>query len=179
MVGHAALREVVSAYTVRAVTTANEAFALRRFFGFAHTALGFCDARHQHLHSLGAVAVLRAVVLALGDRASWNMSNAYCRVGFIHVLTTRAAGAVGVNAQVRWVNLYSLCLVRFRHHRDGTSAGMNSTLRFSGGYALHTVTARLEAEFAVGLLANEAHDHFFVAAQLAVGFADQFHTQAG
>ena len=54
----------------------------------------------QNLHGRGAVAVLRAFVLALHDDAGRQMRQPNGRVGLVDVLPPGAAGAVGVHTQV-------------------------------------------------------------------------------
>src|SRR5690554_5594442 len=74
-------------------------------FGHALTQLELVQPRAKHLHGFGAVAVLRAVVLALHDDTGGNVGNAYGRVGLVDVLTAGAAGPVGVDAQIGGVDL--------------------------------------------------------------------------
>src|SRR5690606_37226602 len=59
----------------------------------------------QHLHRLGPVAVLRAVVLALHHDAGGRVGNANGRVGLVDVLAAGAAGAIGIHAQVGGVDV--------------------------------------------------------------------------
>src|SRR5438094_2308732 len=60
--------------------------------------------RLQHRHGLRAVAVLRAVILALYHDAGRQMSDAHGRIGLVDVLPARAGSAVGVDAQLRGIH---------------------------------------------------------------------------
>jgi hypothetical protein len=123
------------------------------------------------LQRLGLVAVLAAPVLALGHDAGGKVGDAHGRVGLVDVLAARAAGAVGVDAQVRRVDLDRLRLVLLGQHGHGAGAGVDAALGFGGGHALHAVAAGLELELAVGtgaaVVAFHAQHHFLVAAQFA------------
>jgi hypothetical protein len=50
------------------------------------------------LHGLSTVAVLRAIILALHNDVSGDVGDANRRVGFVDVLATRAARAIGIDA---------------------------------------------------------------------------------
>ena len=142
-----------------------------RVLGGALAAVLFLDARRQHLQRLGLVAVLAAVVLALGDDAGRDVRDAHRRVGLVDVLAAGAAGAVGVDAQVGRVDLHRLRLVGLGQHGDRAGAGVDAALGLGGRHALHAVAAGFEAQLAEDLVADDAHHHFLVAAELALAFA--------
>src|SRR5438445_10516591 len=75
---------------------------LRRLL-LAHLVL--VQARAQHLPGFVAVAVLRAVVLALHDDAGRDVREAHRRIGLVDVLAARARGTEGVGAHVGGVDL--------------------------------------------------------------------------
>src|SRR5690606_20998287 len=54
----------------------------------------------EHLHRLGTVAMLRAVVLTLNDDTGGHVRDTHGRIGLVDVLTAGAAGPVSVDAQV-------------------------------------------------------------------------------
>src|SRR5690606_8016238 len=127
------------------------------------------DARGQHGQRLGLVAVLAAVVLALGDDAGGDVRDAHGRIGLVDVLAASAAGAVGVDAQVGRVDLHLFGLVGLGEHGHRAGAGVDAALGFRHGHALHAVAAGFELQLAIDVAAFEAQHHFLVAAQ--VGFA--------
>jgi hypothetical protein len=100
----------------------------------------------QHGHRLGLVAVLAAVVLALGHHAGGQVGDADGAVGLVDVLAAGAAGAEGVDAQLGRVELHLLGLVGLGHHRHRAGAGVDAALRLGGRHALHAVAAGLEAQ---------------------------------
>ena len=138
------------------------------------------DTRRQHLHRLRFVTVLAATVLAFGHDAGGKVSDAHRRVGLVDVLTTGAAGAVGVNAQVGRVDLDRHGLVGFGQHGDGAGTGVDASLGLGGRHALHPVAARLKAQPAVNAHAQrvgrpfDAQHHLLVATQLRGRLADDF-----
>ena len=184
MVCQAALRKIVGTNAIAAVTATDQAFAHGCVHGSAFGTVFFMDACRQHLQGLRLVAVLATAVLAFGHDTRGQMGDAHGRVGLVDVLATRAAGPVGVNAQVRRVDLDGLQLVGLGQHGHGAGAGVNAALRLCRWYALHPVATRLKAQLAVhahalrvGCALNAQH-HFLVAAQLAVGLADNFRAPA-
>jgi hypothetical protein len=80
------------------------------------------------------------------------------------VLPARAAGAEGVDAQLRRVERDGLVLIGFGHHGHGAGAGVDAALGFGGGHTLHAVAARFELECAVHVIALYAQHDFLVAA---------------
>ena len=123
----------------------------------------------QHGQGLGLVAVLAAVILALGNDAGGDVRHTHGRVGLVDVLAPGAAGTVGVDAQVGRVDLHLFGFVGLRQHRHRAGAGVDAALGFGGGHTLHTVAARFELELAIHARAFKAEHHILVAAQ--VGFA--------
>ena len=85
--------------------------------------------------------------------------------GFVDVLTARAGGAEGVDAQVlhvqRKVHLFGL-----RHHGHGGRRSVDAALRLRLGYTLHPVDAALVLEAVVGAPAIDRKDGFLGSAEL-------------
>src|SRR5690606_25486379 len=131
------------------------------------------DAGREHGQGLGLVAVLAAVVLALGNDAGGEVRDAHGRVGLVDVLAAGAAGAVGVDAQVGRVDGDLFGFIRLGQHGHGAGAGVDAALRFSGGHPLHAVAPGFELELAVHAGAFKAQHDFLVAAQ--VGFVGRHH----
>src|SRR5438093_821235 len=59
----------------------------------------------EHREGVGAVAVLRPVVLGRHHDVGRQVRDADCRVGLVDVLAARARGAIRVDAQVRRIDL--------------------------------------------------------------------------
>ena len=116
-------------------------------------ALLVAQARQQHRHRLGLVAVLRAVVLALGDDAGRQVRDADRAVGLVDVLAAGAAGAEGVDAQLGRVERDLLGLVGLGQHGDGAGAGVDAALRLGDRHALHAMAARLELQLRIDRVA--------------------------
>ena len=90
--------------------------------------------------------MLAASVLALGHDAGGQVGDTHCGVSFVDVLSTGAAGAEGVDAQVRRVDLDGLRFVGFGQHRHRAGAGVDAPLRFGRRHTLHAMAARLKLE---------------------------------
>ena len=87
------------------------------------------QATAQALPSHIAVAVLAAAVLALHHNARGNVCQANGRVGFVDVLTARAAGTEGVGAYIRRVDVNFNRIVNFRVHKHAGKTGVASARR--------------------------------------------------
>ncbi len=115
--------------------------------------------------------MLRALVLALDDDARGQVREAHGRVGLVDVLAAGAGGAVGVDAQVRRIDLLGLDLVDLGQHGHGAGRRVDAALRLRGGHALHAMGAGLELERGVDAAARDAADDLLVAAVLALARA--------
>ena len=94
------------------------------------------------------------------------MDDAHRRIGLVDVLAAGARSAEGIDTDLGRVDLHVFEFVGFGHHRDGTCRGMDAALRFGFGNALHAVRAGLELEFRIDATADDARDHFLVAADV-------------
>ena len=141
---HAALVE-----HVRTDLVAPAHIGLARFelvlFGLALAHFNFVQARFQHRHRFGAVAVLRAVVLALHDDTGRHVRDPHRGVGLVDVLTARARCAVRVDAQVGRVDLDFDRIVDFRvheHRRERRVAAARRVERRLAHEAVDAVSVR-------------------------------------
>src|SRR5947208_12947783 len=99
MIGHAVVGEIVGANFFFAAAGADLAAALGTvFFGFL-ALLSLQQACPQYRQCSLLVLDLTATILTTDDYACWNMQNLHGRVGRIHALTTRTAGARDFNSQ--------------------------------------------------------------------------------
>ena len=146
--------------------------------GLALAQLGLVQARLQHRHRLGAVAVLRAVVLALDDDSRRDVRDAHRRVGLVDVLAAGARRPVGIDAQVGRVNLDLERVVDFRVGEDRAEAGMPARVRVERRLAHQTVDPRLRAQHAVGVLAGELDGRRLDAGDFAFGFFEHLDREA-
>jgi len=122
--------------------------------------------------------VLRAVVLTFDHQAGGQVGDAHRGIGLVDVLAAGAGGPVGVDAQVGRVDVDLADLVGFRHYRHGAGRGVDAALRFGFRNALHAVAARFELQPRIRAVADDAHDDFLVAADLAGVFRHDFHLPA-
>src|SRR5258708_7677355 len=82
------------------------------------------EARFQHRHGFRAVAVLRAIILALYHDARGQMSDAHRRVGLVDVLAARAGCAVGVDAQIGGIHFHLDVFVHLRIDENAREGGV-------------------------------------------------------
>src|SRR3546814_18613252 len=99
MVGDAALREVVGADALGAVAAADLALARCGAPVDLPLALLLVEARAQHLPRLGAVLLLRLLLLALHHDPRRQVGDPPRRVGEVDTLATGARPAVGFDPQ--------------------------------------------------------------------------------
>ena len=126
----------------------------------------------EQVHGLGAVLVLGPLVLAGHHQARGQMGDAHGGIGLVDVLPARAAGAVGVHAEVLVLDLDVVHLVGHGHDHHGGGGGVHAALGLGGGHPLHPVHAALVLEDAVDAVAlHLAHD-FLEAARGALAVAE-------
>jgi hypothetical protein len=138
-------------------------------FGLALAQFEFVEARLQHRHRLGAVAVLRAVVLALHDDTGRHVGDADRRVGLVDVLAAGAGGAEGVGAQVGGVDLDLDRVVDFGIDVKAGEAGVAAARGVEGRLAHQAVHAGFGAQEAVGVIALDLDRGAADARHIAVG----------
>ena len=120
MVRDAALREIIGANALGAVTGADQQLALCCLFRCLFGDLHVQQTCLQQGHRAGAVLVLGTLVLALDHDPRRQVCEADRRIGFVHVLAAGSRGAIGIDAKVGGRDVDRLDLVRFRQHGDGT-----------------------------------------------------------
>ena len=106
-------------------------------------ALGVVEAGAQHGESLGAVLVLRALLLHDDRDAARDMGEAHGGFGLVDVLPAGAARAHGVDAQIRLVDL-DVDLLGLGQHGDGCGGGVDAPRGLGVGHPLDPVHAALE-----------------------------------
>src|SRR5262249_47203512 len=125
MVTHAPLGKIIGAYALGAVTGAD----LPSTFGGARSValltLEVVEPGAQDRHGLGAVSVLRTILLHHDNDAGRDVGYAYRRFGLVDVLPAGAARAQGVNLQVIVVDVY-VDFSRLREHGDSGGRGVGS-----------------------------------------------------
>src|SRR5437588_324714 len=110
VIAHAPLREIVGADALRAVAGADLAAARGGARGIEFLPLVVVKPRAQHRHRLGAIAMLRTVLLHHHHDAGRNMSEADRGFGLVDVLTASAAVARAVDLELGLVYLEVDCL---------------------------------------------------------------------
>ena len=73
--------------------------------------------------------MLRAIVLTLHDDVGWQVGDANRRIGLVDVLATGAAGAKGIDAQIRRIDID---LDRIIHFRIDENTGKRSMTAITG-----------------------------------------------
>ena len=146
VIGDAALRKVVGADALGAIAAAHLQAPRLRLRAVLLLLLGGQQARLQQRHGARAVLVLGALVLAFHHDAARQVRDAHGRVGLVDVLAAGAGGAVGVDAQIRRIDLDLLHLVELRQDGDRHRGGVDAALRFGRRHALHAMRAGLELQ---------------------------------
>ena len=103
--------------------------------------------------------MLGALVLAADHDARGQVGDPDGGVGGVHVLAARAAGTVGVDAQVVFVDLDVDVVVEFGIDFDRAEAGVPPGVAVEGRDAHQTVDPRFPLAVAVGELARDVERH--------------------
>src|SRR5215469_6603634 len=106
------------------------------------------------------------------------MRDAYRGIGLVDVLTAGTRGAVGIDAQIRGVDLDLIDFIELGEDRHGARRGMDAPLRLGGGHALYAVRTGLEFQPRECPLAGNATDDLAVAAVLAGALAEYLRAEA-
>ena len=94
------------------------------------------------------------------------------------MLTARAGGAEGIDAQIARVDIRHFGFRQLRHHRHGAGGGMDTPLGFGSRHALYAMAAGFELQPPIDAVAADFGNHFFKAAVLAFVGAHDFHAPA-
>ena len=165
VVGDAILRIIICADLFGAIASADKRLAVGGGFGEVFLALALGEAGTKDIHSLDAVLELGAFVLHSDDDTRGNMGDSDCGVGGVDGLAALAAGAVNVDFEVFWLD-FEFGFFDFREGSNSGGGGMDSALGFGDRDALDAVDAAFEFELAVGFVARDADDNFFVSASI-------------
>ena len=94
------------------------------------------------------------------------------------MLTAGPGGAESINPQIAGVNIRHFGFRQLRHHRHGTSGGVNTALGFGGRHALYAMTAGLKFQTAIHAIAADFGNHLFITAMFAFVGAHDLHAPA-
>src|SRR5216117_1087094 len=136
------------------------------------------QARFQHRHGFRAVAVLRAIILALYHDASGQMRDAHRRVGLVDVLTARAGCAVGVDAQIGGIHFHLDVLVHLGIDENAREGSVAARVRIERRLAHQAVHAVLGAQVPVRVAAADLERGALDAGDLARGLLEHLHAVA-
>src|SRR5262245_2893144 len=106
------------------------------------------------------------------------MRDAYRGIGLVDVLSARPRGTVGVDAQIRRIDLDLIDLIELGEDCDGARRGMDAALRLGGGHALHAVGTRLELQPRERAFTGDATDDLAVAPVLTGALAEHLRAEA-
>src|SRR5437868_12637783 len=124
MVGDAPLRKIVGTDAFGAVAGADLAAPFGGALGIAALLLGIVEPSAQQAHGLGAVAVLRAVVLHADDDAGWYVRDADRRFGLVDVLAAGTLRAHRLDPEIGVLDI-DVDVLDLGQHRNGCGGGMN------------------------------------------------------
>ena len=112
-------------------------------FGLALAQLQLVQARLEHGHRLGAIAMLRAIVLALHDDVGRQMRDTHGRVGLVDVLAARPRRAKRVDANIGRIDLHLDGLVDLGIDENTGEGSMATGVCVERALAHEAVNARL------------------------------------
>ena len=177
MVRHAALREIVGADALRPVAGTNLALARCGTFRLQAGPLGIIKPRPQNLHRLGAVLVLRFLVLLANDDSGRDVGDPHRRVGGIDRLTARPRRPEDIDPQIAFLNV-DIDILSLRQDGNSGSRGVNSATGLGLGNTLHTVNAGLEFQAREDVGAGDIGCRLLVTADPGLGDFHDLETPA-
>src|SRR5215475_5599469 len=164
MIRQLPLGKVIGANALATIAAPDHRFSGRRDLGALFFLFLFKQAGAQNLHPLGAVLMLRLLVLARNDYTGGNMGDSDRGIGGIYALAAWTGGTEDIHAKLLRID-GDFHFVGFRQHRDGYCRSVNPTRPFGHGHALHAVHATLEFKPAVSTVPFDARDDFLVTAE--------------
>ena len=117
--------------------------------------LGLVQPGLQLLHRLGAVLVLRTVVLGGDHDSGRHVGDPDRAVGGVDVLTARARRTVGIDAQLGFVDLNVDVVVDFGIDPDAGEAGVAAGVAVVGADPDQPVDPAFGLQIAVGIFAPD------------------------
>ena len=145
MIHHNLLVEPVGSDPLGPFSPADLTSAQGRLGGVLLRPLPGVEAGAQDFHSSVLVFILAALVLTLCHQTRRQVRNADGALGFIHMLASGAAGAVGVYAQVLRGDV-KLRLLRLGQHGHGGGGGMDAPAALRLRNTLDTVGTSLKLQ---------------------------------
>ena len=172
MVSDAALRKVVGADALRAVSGAHLKPAAVGIFAVLLFALKLVQAGLQHAHGLFAVLDLAALILTGDHQTGGDVGDAHGGIGAVDVLAACTRRAVGVDAQVVHVDL-DLHVLGLGQHGHGGGGGVDAAGGLRDRHALHAVDAGLKLQLLEHVLSLNEHGALLEATELGGAVLDQ------
>ena len=127
----------------------------------------------EHRHRFSAVAMLRAIVLALDDDAGGEMRHPHRRIGLVDVLSAGAAGAEGVDAEVGRIDLDLDRFVDFGIDEHARERRVPSIARIERRFANEPMDTGLGAQMTVRVFASDLDRCALEARDFAGRFLEQ------
>ena len=151
-------------------------FRVRR--GLADRQFALVQPGTQLIIGFGLVLVLAALVLALDDDPGRQMRDPDRRIGRVDVLAASARSAIGIDAQLAFVDVDVDILVDDRIDPHTRKAGVPPRRAVIGADADKPVNAAFRLRIAIGVFALQQHGRRFDAGLFAGMLVDQLHLQA-
>ena len=164
MVSHPALREIVGADFLGAVSGSDLASAHFRFRIMSLLLFYVVKLCLQQGKCLGFILNLRLFRLAVYDNARRIMGQAHCRIGSIHTLSAVSRRPHHIHPDILLIDGDVNILIHLRHHSHADGRGMNAASALRLRHSLHSVYAALILHSGIGALAINHKLYFLHAA---------------
>src|SRR6185437_4630894 len=136
--------------------------------------LRFEQFRTQHVPGHSAVAVLRAVLLALHHDVGRDMGETDRRLGLVDVLAASTARPHDVGAHIALVDVDLDAVIHHREHHDAGERSMSARVGIERRDPHQSVHAVFVLEPAIGVVTLDRHGRRFDAGALAFAFLYPF-----
>src|SRR6266567_1040191 len=142
--------------------------------GLALADLELVELGLEHGHRFGAIAVLRAIVLALHDDVGRQMGDAHRGIGLVDVLAAGARRAEGVDAKFRRIDLDVDGLVDFGIDKDAGKGSVPARVGIERALAHQAMHAGLGAQIAIRVISVDLDARALDPGDFTRGFLENF-----
>ena len=132
------------------------------------------EARTQQFHRNLAIFVLRTFILTLHDNAGRLVRNPNGRIGDVDMLSSRAAGAIAINAKFILVDIHLHRVVNFRRNVNCGEGGMPAVVKVIRRQPDEPMDSRFGLQIAVGISACDENSCTLNAPFIVGGYIHNF-----
>ena len=167
MVGDAALREIIGADALVALTRAHLRATVLGVFALGLRTVKIIQAGFEHAHGFFFILQLAFFILTGDHQPGGHVRDAHGGVCTVDVLTAVTGRAVGIDADILLTDFH-FHVLGLGQHGHGGGGGVDAAAGFGDGHALDAVYAGFKLEAREGAAARQRDHGFLYAAKLGI-----------